>query len=91
MAKFELTRKNTERPKKQFGSGTKGRIDQHAYDCREIIKKHGVTAKLPPALALEFIADTDREYGSFDNRNWQKFEDAKDALESFKKWLEPPK
>ena len=89
--KYELPKKAFEKPKKQFGSGTKGRIDSHAYECREIIKKHAAKSAVSLEFVNEFIAGIDREFKQFDNRNWQKYESSTDALNAFKQWLEPPK
>lgn len=71
---------------RKYSTGTKGRLKQHADQCREAIHAHSPNFQ----LAVEFIESIDPEK---EDQVWQRFEPPEQVLPLLQAWLageEPP-
>ena len=73
-------RKQENMEKKRFSTGTKGRIKQHAEECKEAIQLRCNNE----SLALEFIAEIDPNR---EDKVWQMFQTKLECLNKLEAWL----
>lgn len=68
---------------KTYSTGTKGRLEKHADECKTLIR-----AKVSPLnLANEFILSLDPTY---DNTYWQKYGSPSELIPKIQEWLGEP-
>jgi len=65
---------------KKYSTGTKGRLEKHADQCKELIRQNCPSF----SLAQEFIASIDPD---FDPKVWQAYQEPEDVLPELAIWL----
>jgi hypothetical protein len=70
---------------RKHSTGTLGRIDAHADDCRAFVRQQ--TAATNPSLAEEFIKEIQGTGKEFDVKKWLRFENMEQLKAELNKWL----
>lgn len=65
---------------KKYSTGTKGRLEKHADQCKELIRQNCPSL----SLAREFIASIDPD---FEPKTWQAYQEPADVLPELSIWL----